>query len=303
MGLQQASIWIHDQSGERKLTDERYVTQPTMAAAGTQMLYLVRTKLSRGQTSGELWSVDLISGNRQHLLPDLVMANYSLSHDGRKVVFTSVGTERDDGIWIADLDRRSSPQQLIRGADRRAFFGDPGEIVYVGEDSRLYRMREDGSGIERLATDSIAYLSTVSPDGRWAVVIVPQSTTGPGTVLRFMSLRGERSFDVCNEACSVGPRSFLGTPAFSWSTDGKWLFVNLAHFGNSAQRTVMMPYRSDASADVLWPRGLRLEKDMIASPGAKVINAEHTFPASGPETYLSWRGSTQSNLYRVRIPE
>jgi DNA-binding winged helix-turn-helix (wHTH) protein/Tol biopolymer transport system component len=303
MGLQQASIWIHDQSGERKLTDERYVTQPTMAAAGTQMLYLVRTKLSRGQTSGELWSVDLISGNRQHLLPDLVMANYSLSHDGRKVVFTSVGTERDDGIWIADLDRRSSPQQLIRGADRRAFFGDPGEIVYVGEDSRLYRMREDGSGIERLATDSIAYLSTVSPDGRWAVVIVPQSTTGPGTVLRFMSLRGERSFDVCNEECSVGPRSFLVTRPFSWSTDGNWLYVNLTHFGNSTQRAVVLPYRSDASAELLWPRGLRLEKDVIANPGAKVIDAGYTFPASGAETYLAWRGSTQSNLYRVRIPE
>jgi hypothetical protein len=266
------------------------------------MLYLVRTKLSRGQASGELWSVDL-KGNRQRLLPDLVMSNYSLSHDGSKVVFTSAGTEKADGIWMADLDRRSSPRQLIRGADLRAFFGAPGEIVYLGEDSRLYRMREDGSGIERLATDSIAYLSTVSPDGRWAVVIIPQSTNGPGTSLRFMSLRGERSFDVCNEACSVGPRSFLGTPPFSWSTDGKWVFVKLTHFGRSTQRTVVLPYRSDASADVLWPHGLRLENDVIANPGAKVIDAGHTFPAYGPETYLSWRSSTQSNLYRIRIPE
>jgi hypothetical protein len=164
-------------------------------------------------------------------------------------------------------------------------------------------MREDGSGIERLAADSIAYLSTVSPDGRWAVVIVPQSTNGPGTNLRFMSLRGERSFDVCNQECSVGPRSFLVTSPFSWSTDGNWLYVNLTHFGNSTQRAVVLPYRSDASAERLWPRGLRLEKDVIANPGAKVIDAGYTFPASGAETYLAWRGSTQSNLYRVRIPE
>lgn len=303
MGLQQASIWMRDQGGERKLTDERYTTQPTVTPSRTQMLYLVRTKLSRGQASGELWSVDLQSGIRQRLLPDLIMANYSLSHDGSKVVFTSAGTERADGIWIADLDRRRSPRQLVRGADLRAFFGAPGEVVYVGEDSRLYRMRDDGSDVQRLGTDSIAYLSTVSPDGRWAVVIVPESTNGPGTKLRFMSLRGERSFDVCNEACSVGPRSFLGTPPFIWSTDGKWLFVNLIHFGNSTQRTAVLPYRSDASADMLWPQGLRLEKDVLANPGAKVINAGQSFPASGPDTYLSWRWSTQSNLYRVRIPE
>ena len=31
MGLQQASIWLHDANGDRKLTDERYVTQPTLA--------------------------------------------------------------------------------------------------------------------------------------------------------------------------------------------------------------------------------------------------------------------------------
>ena len=303
MGLQQASIWIHDQSGERKLTDERYATQPTMVPSGTQMLYLVRTTASRGQASGELWSVDLKSGTRQRLFPDVIMANYSLSHDGSKIVFTSAGTGRADGIWIADLDRRSFPRQLVRGADLRAFFGALGEIVYVGDDNRLYRMREDGSAIQRLGTDSIAYLSTVSPDGRWAVVIVPQSTNGPGTNLRFMSLRGERSFDVCSEACSVGPRSFLGTPPFNWTIDGKLLFVNLTHFGNNTQRTVVLPYRSDASADVLWPRGLQVEKDVIANPGARVINAGRTFPASDPDTYLTWRWSTQSNLYRVRIPE
>jgi len=36
-----------------------------------------------------------------------------------------------------------------------------------------------------------------------------------------------------------------------------------------------------------------------------VINAQNTFPASGSDAaaYLSYRGSTQSNLYRVRIPD
>jgi DNA-binding winged helix-turn-helix (wHTH) protein/Tol biopolymer transport system component len=304
MGLQQASLWLHDADGDRKLTDERYVTQPTMLASRMRLFYVVRTQFSRGQTSGELWSVDLSSGNRQRALPGLVIANYSLSHDGSNVVFTSSGHESGDGIWIADLERRNPPRLLVRGAELRAFFGAPGEVIYRGEDSRLYRMKEDGTGIEMISGDVVAYLSTVSPDGRWAVVIRPQAPNGVGTTsLAFMSLRREQSFAVCNDDCTVGPRSFLLAPAFTWSLDGKWLFVNLVHFGMSTPKTVVLPYRSDASAETLWPKGLRLEKDIAANPGAIVLNTGFTFPASGAATYLSVRTATQSNLYRVRIPE
>jgi hypothetical protein len=81
------------------------------------------------------------------------------------------------------------------------------------------------------------------------------------------------------------------------------MFVNLTHFGQGTPRTVVLPYRSDVSPAALWPKGLRLEKDGMANPGAKVINAQNTFPASDAAAYLSWRGSTQSNLYRVRIPD
>jgi len=303
MGLQQSSVWLHSAGGERKLTDEGYVTQPTMSRTDSRMFYLVRTSLSRGQTSGELWSVDVNSGNRHRVLPGVVMATYSLSRDGRTVVFSSSGNEAGDGIWIADLERRAPPRRLVRGTELRAFFGAPGEIVYTGEDSHLYRMKEDGTGIEMISPDPVAYLSTVSPDGRWAVVIRPQNPNGVGTTsLAFISIRGDTSF-VCNDDCSVGPRSFLIVPPFAWDPEGTRLFVNLVHFGQGTPRTVVLPYKSDVSPAVLWPKGLRLEKDVVANPGAKVINASNTFPASDPEAYLSWRGSTQSNLYRVRIPD
>ena len=305
MGLQQSSIWLHDAGGERRLTDEGYVTQPAMSPADARMFYLVRTQASRAQTSGELWSVDVNSGNRQRVLPGVLMANYSLSHDGRTVVFSSSGNEAGDGIWIADVERRTPPRRLVRGIELRAFFGAPGEIVYTGEDSHLYRMKEDGSAIDMISSDPVAYLSTVSPDGRWAVVIRPQSANGVGTTsLAFMSLRGETSFDVCNDDCSVGPRSFLIVPPFTWNSEGTQMFVNLVHFGQGTTRTVVLPYKSNVSPSALWPKGLRLEKEVPANPGAKVINAQNTFPASGSDaaTYLSWRGATQSNLYRVQIP-
>lgn len=304
MGLQQSSIWLRDAGGERQLTDERYVAQPTMSPSDTRMFYLVRTKLSRGQTSGELWSVDVNSRQRQRVLPGVVIATYSLSHDGRSVVFTSAGNEAGDGIWIADLERRTPPRRLFRGTELRACFGAPGEIVYTGEDSHLYRMKADGTAIEMVSPDPVAYLSTVSPDGRWAVVILPQNPNGVGTTsLAFMSLRGGQSFEVCNDDCSVGPRSFLAAPPFAWSADGTRLFVNLVHFGLGTPRTVVLPYKSDLSPAALWPKGLRLEKDVMANPGAKVVNAPYTFPASDAVAYLSWRAATQTNLYRVRIPD
>jgi eukaryotic-like serine/threonine-protein kinase len=302
MGLQQASIWLHDEAGDRKLTDERYTTQPVVVGSPNRMFYLVRTQFSRGQESGELWSVDLASGHRERMMPGVAMANYSLSHDVSKVVFTSAGTDRDAGVWIGDLQHRTPPRLLARGIDLRAFFGAPGEVIFTAEDNHLYRMREDGSGVERAAPELVAYLSTVSPDGRWAVAIVPNAAEGATTQLKFLSLHGERSFEVCNEACGTGPRSFLGAPPFTWSADGTSLLVNLIAFEHQTRRSVVLPYRSDAPATALWPRGLRTETDVLATPGAQPINAALTYPAHNASTYLTWTASMQSNLYRVRLP-
>jgi len=114
MGLQEASIWLHDTSGDHQLTDEGYAMQPAIIASGTRMFYLMRTQLSQGQASGELWSMDLKARERQRVLPAVVITNYSLSRDERRVVFTTSGNDAGDGIWIADLDRRAPPRPLMR---------------------------------------------------------------------------------------------------------------------------------------------------------------------------------------------
>ena len=301
LGLQQASVWLHDRGSDSRLTDERNVGQPSFTLSGRKLLYLVRTDRSRGH-SGELWSMDLQSRTKERVLPGLVLANYSVSHDERDVVYTVSQNEDSDGIWVADLEHRRPPRRLVPGSDLRAFFGAAGEIIYTGPDNRLYRMRADGSGATRISDDVIAYLSNVSPDGRWAVVIAPQKTDGDGTTLRFQSLRGERSVEVCNEACSAGPRSFEGAPAFNWSPDGQTLYVNLILFGNSVQRTVVLPYRSDAAFDALYPSGLRFEKNVAANPGARIVSGQFVYPGPTTASHVLWRQTTQSNLYRLRLP-
>jgi hypothetical protein len=245
--------------------------------------------------------VDLKTGQRQRTLPGFIMGGYSLSRDAAKVVFTTLGHEKGDGIWIADLERRSPPRQLTRGGEPRAFFGAPGEIVYMGEGNRLYRMKEDGSQVELISQNPIVYLLTVSPEARWAMAIMPQSSPGAGTSVEFVSLRGEKSVPAC-DSCGLGPRSVLEVLPFNWSADGKSLFVNLVLFGKRTRRTIVLPYRSDVPLETLWPARLETEEGIAANPGARMINAAYTFPGSEPSMYLSFRTSFHSNLYRLRLP-
>jgi serine/threonine protein kinase len=306
MGLQQASIWLQERTAARQLTSEAFAALPTMLPSGDRMVYLVRTG-SRGYVSGELWSLNLKTGEKERVLPGRVMTNYSISADGKRVVFISAGSESGDGVWIADLDRRSSPRQLTREGELRAHFGAPGEIIYskqLNEIRRLYRMQEDGAGVEQIATEPIVHLVTVSPDGRFAAVTVPGKEQGGGLSLKLISLRGEESMVTCGGSClpTFGPNR-IQAPPIGWSPDGKSVFVGLQQYGLGTAKTVVLPYRSGVALKTLWPKGLDTEDHVAANPGAKVIDEANVFPASSASSYLSWRRGTQSNLYRIRLPD
>jgi len=303
MGLQQASISLKDPAGDRQLTSEGFAMLPTMLASGDRMFYLMRTG-SRGYASGELWSLNPSTGEKARALPGRVIATYSISADGRRVVFTSGGTSNDDGIWIADVDGGTPPRQLIRGSQLRAFVGRPGEIVYInsrGGRRYLFRMQENGSGVEQIQTEPINNLITVSPDGQWAVVV---PADGDSSALQVLSLRGATPMTACEKCVFLGfgPNRIQGSP-INWSMDGKTVFVSLQYFGMGTAKTVVLPYRPDVPLAALWPNGLRDEEEVVANPGAIVINEANVFPAASASAHLSWRRTTQSNLYQVRLPE
>ena len=99
----------------------------------------------------------------------------------------------------------------------------------------------------------------------------------------------------------IGPVR-LQAPPLNWNADGTSLFVGLQYFGLRTGRTVVLPYRSDLPPTRLWPKGLNTEADLVANPGASVINERDVFPASASSAYLYWRRTTHSNLYRIPIP-
>jgi hypothetical protein len=169
----------------------------------------------------------------------------------------------------------------------------------------LYRMKEDGSGSEMIGPDPVNNLISVSPDGRWALALMPRpSPEGGGTYMQLVSTRGEEPVPVCSDACAMGFGPFrIQAPPLGWSMDGKYVFVSLQYFGLRTGRTVVLPYRSDIPLQELWPRGLRTEADVAANPGARAINERDVFPAAASSAYVFWRRTTRSNLYRIPLPD
>src|SRR5262249_27004328 len=142
----------------------------------------------------------------------------------------------------------------------------------------------------------------VSPDGHWAVATIPQAPNTDGVQAVFFSTQGQKPFLACGDGCSLGfGPARTGATVFSWSMDGKSTFVALKYFGQRTNRTVVLPYRSGVALDNLWPKGLKTEQDVAANPGARVINEADAFPAAESSTYLFWKKTTLSNLYRIPL--
>jgi hypothetical protein len=57
------------------------------------------------------WVADLESGQRERLLPDFQMQQYSVSPNGRRAVFVPASETGRRGVWLAMLDGSAAPRQ------------------------------------------------------------------------------------------------------------------------------------------------------------------------------------------------
>ena len=119
VGTVQSSVWLHDAKGERELTFEGYSTFGTIVPARSNFsadgrkLYFhpVRQQGAREFEDGELWVADLDSNRSERLLPGFTTAQFDVSADGKRVVFT-VRKGRTIQIWLASLERRFPPRRI-----------------------------------------------------------------------------------------------------------------------------------------------------------------------------------------------
>jgi DNA-binding winged helix-turn-helix (wHTH) protein/Tol biopolymer transport system component len=277
IGLAQSTLWIHDKSGERKLTTESYASSPRLSADSRRIYFLT----ARSSTDPpELWYVDVASGRKEPLVTGFGVSGYAISHDGRRVAFTTkrAGTSE---IWLAPLDRSSAPKLLLRGGDEVAF--DRLDRVYfrsLGEHANyLHRIRADGSANERVLASPIISLNDVAQDGdRVAVDLPVENGLGASWLIPVGA----------GEPWLVGK----GWWPARWSQDGRLLYVEVGT--SSTPETVAVP---------LGPNGLpAVPVSEALAGGARIPHAGLSLSTgSDPTEYVFVRSERRRNIYRIPL--
>jgi eukaryotic-like serine/threonine-protein kinase len=304
-GTQQSAIWLHDNNaGEKQIASEGSSFFPTLSPDSKKVYSLRRVSGSHSYFSGELWLSDVATGTEERLFPGLVLTHFSISQDGKKVVFATEQGQARSGIWVGWLDRTQAPRQLTFGGEYRAFFGRPGQILYQGDESspKIMRINEDGTGQLAVSDLHIMSLQSVSPDGRWALVgVTPPGGHGDRNSMSLgVPLEGGAPIPVC-DSCSVAYGTARSSaPLLAWSLDGKWVYVSLRHFPFGSSKTAVIPIKAGA-APPTFTNGFVSEADFERIPGGHLINQDDVSSGMSPNYYVSTRRSARANLFRIYL--
>jgi len=203
------------------------------------------------------------------------------------VVFVRRDSSRGQ-VWIATLDGSSAPRRLTSMDSLTCFFGVGGDVFFLGGEGAvkfLYRIQEDGSGLQKVVEDPVKFLYDVSPDGKWLAAWVGRSVVvypaggGPPTLI----------CSTCANRSNV----------VSWSRDGKFVYFH----ETPMRQTFAIPLRPGQILPPLPASGIRSPGlDAGALPGAQLIKQQRAFPAANPSVYAFARVTTQRNIYRVPVP-
>jgi eukaryotic-like serine/threonine-protein kinase len=292
IGSSQSTLWVHDSRGDRQITSEGFSFMPSLSRDAKKLYYLVRSNGPRSWNQGNLWVADLDSGQRQRLLPGFEIQQYTLSRDGRQIVFVAVGGDGRTPLWIASLDSESPARQLTKMDTGFAYFGAPGEVLFatIGDTTNTYRVREDGTQLQKVITAPLIPLAA-SPDGKWIVVqdpgewgamIAHQVDGGPAV----------RLCDLCSPPWGTETIPFF----FDWTPDGR--FVHWRY----ADTTVAIPVAPGRMLPAIPAGGVQSKEALEALPGARVVSKqERTFPGPDTAVYAFMKLTTQRNIYRVPV--
>ena len=294
IGTSQSTLWIHDARGDRQITSEGYGFHPSISPDGRKLYCLIRTGCAQNFIRGGLWVVDLDSGQRKRLLPDFEMQAFTISTDGQRVVFVAVDKNGRSPVWLAPLDGHAAPRQVTAIDSWEAYFGAPGEIVFEGNDQDmpvLYRISEDGRGLQKMVSTPMVIAFGVSPDGRW---VPAQDSRVWGALMAFPP--GSDAPTVICTRCSP-PRGTEPMPSpLTWTPDGKFAYLT---FGTS---TYAIPLRPGQMLPPIPAGGFSSKEAVAALPGAQLISDETVYPGPTPSIYAFAKMSAQRNIYRVPVP-
>jgi Tol biopolymer transport system component len=307
VGTTQSSVWVHDARGDHEVSSEGY---SFLAASGTalspdghKLYYLVQRGTSRTFSgAGDLWVADLESGHNEVVLPGFSITDYVISPDGKRVGFVAVDSQGKAGIWEASLDRRFAPRQLAPTvAESRLFFDISGELFFAGAEGKVnfvYRIKEDGTGLQKAIPDPVIFLMGVSPDAKWLAAFVELPGAAEAAVVAY-PMAGGAPVTLC-ERCQA-----------QWARDGKFLYVAFPFFsGNGVDpreqekthKTYALPLTDSHAFARLAARRFDSEAQLALAPGVRVIDQPLALPGPDPSVYAFSKQTVHRNLYRIPLP-
>ena len=286
VGSEDSTVWLHDKDGDHQISSEGNATEPSFSSDGNRLYYL----MANGQTPGyELWAKDLASEKVERILPGYVMGSYSVSRDGKEVAFAMNDQSGHSSLWVAPINRRSSPVRISSTdiEDSPQFMPD-GDLAFraiEGGSNFLYRMKTDGTGRRKITPDRVLDTYGVSPDGRW---IIAGSTDHQGTpAVTAFAVDGSQALTMCPVYCLP-----------TWDTAGKFLFV---HFPSLNKGSYALPLLQATGLPKLPASGIAGLEDLTNAKGVAVI-PEFVGSAVSPSVYAYTHENIRRNLYRIPLP-
>jgi eukaryotic-like serine/threonine-protein kinase len=297
VGTHDSMVWMHDRNTESPLSSQgesartvasggwesRRQRATAFSSDGKKLYYLI----ANGQAPGTELSVrDLTTGKVERVLPSYSMDDFSISQDGRWVAFTTADRSGPSKVWIAPTNLRSSPREFASSAleDSPAFLPDGDIIFRVIEDRTgfLYRMHADGSNRRKVSQDHVLSFISLSPDGRWAIVQAPDSSTDA------VPVEGGSPVRLCVNICYP-----------KWDVLGEFMYISFLQ--QSDPHSYALPIRRGEGLPALPSTVLSGVEDLKRLKSA-IVMPHIVNSAFSSSLYTYTVQSTHRNLYRIQLP-
>jgi hypothetical protein len=295
VGIKQGSVWLHDARGDRQISSEGFAALPGLERSvfspdGKNLFYLARKEGLPPSNSGELWMADLESSRTESVLPGILLRDFDLAEDGKRVAFASMNEQGSSRVWTAELDHRTPPRQATSIESDQPSFSLAGTLFFSGRegDSGIvygYGVGPNDANPQRISAESVPGFKVVSPDGEWCVMNWPSPMAQP--------LKGGPKIRIC-DFCDVG-----------WGPGDKFFYVRLRGVGvMGGGKVYVIALPVGKSLPVLPPSGIKSAEDFKGMNVVSVIDMTGLSifaPGPNPSTYAYSRMTVQRNLFRIPL--
>jgi Tol biopolymer transport system component len=291
VGTSERSIWVHDEGGDRQVSSQGYCHTPRFSSDGSRVFYL-EANSSRQEHGGELWVSDLGTGQASRVLPGIYVVYFTISPDAKRVVFETIDANGQHHLWVSSTEHLFAPRR-IRTTDRQLDpqYSRSGRIYYVaseGGHSYLYRMKDDGTQEEKIASGAIDHTFGISPDERFVMAYRTRSwERDDWSDAEAVPLAGGPWIPLCSEWCDV-----------NWARDNKVMYCYYSSpTGNS--RTYVVPIPPGSDLPKLPEGGFQSEKELRAV--ATQVLEGNASPGPDSSRYTFSKETSHRNLYRIPL--